>query len=333
MSSRMNSRMRALVLGAWLAGCSSTVGGSANDAATDVASATDVSATDVSTTDASLTCTLPNGRTCAAGTTCPAGDPCGNTCACPAGGGAATCTLRDCPMMIDAGPPACDTTAQCPSNTVCEYPVGVCAARGACQGRRLCDDPNDYCGCTAGSYRACQPDRPTRSLGPCTLADASVDVSTVDASTGGCRSASDCADGRVCYFTVGACGATGRCEAVRDCASITPFCGCDGATFMDCPGDLTTTPARRAGACASADAGSPDAAVCGGASIGPTGRECLGPADGTLPVWCCTGWDCDQSHAACDSLPPVCAEGESPTVAMGCWGPCVPTTNCAPRRM
>lgn len=211
----------------------------------------------------------------------------------------------------------------------CTLPNGtICAAGAQCR---------FGCGtCT------CPPGGGTAQCGGLACADVPPPDIAIDIPTASsCASSDDCLGGRVCYFAVGACGARGTCNYARDCASITPYCGCDGETFMDCPGGETTSPASRTGACPTpdagpvdagpVDAGTPDAALCAGASIGPDRRSCLGPADGSLPLWCCTGWDCDQSHAACDSLPPRCAEGEVPTVAGACWGPCVPMANCARR--
>ena len=73
-----------------------------------------------------------------------------------------------------------------------------------------------------------------------------------------------------------------------------------------------------------------DAAQCAGASLGRGGSYCAGPADGPLPVTCCTGWSCDERLAACNRLPPTCPGGEVASVSNGCYGPCVPATHCAP---
>lgn len=42
---------------------------------------------------------------------------------------------------------------------------------------------------------------------------------------------------------------------------------------------------------------------------------------------CVFGRSCDGT-AACPALPPECPEGEVPSVADGCWGPCLPPTEC-----
>lgn len=200
-------------------------------------------------------------------------------------------------------PPAIDAQTGCPLGN------GTLCARGqSCPSPDGCNtcfcDQNGFLVCTA---RAC-----------------------VDAGPPGCASASDCRNGfEECYFPEGACGAQGRCGPITDCAQITPYCDCNGTTFMDCPG-RPTRPNRGRGACSpTVDAGvRPDSAVCEGAAIHPI-SGCLGPADGPLPVECCVGWICDPERVACDSLPPTCPAGYRASVLRGCWGPCVPAENCA----
>ena len=43
---------------------------------------------------------------------------------------------------------------------------------------------------------------------------------------------------------------------------------------------------------------------------------------------CVKGFDC-SSPVLCNALPPTCVAGKVPSVAGGCWGPCVPATECA----
>jgi hypothetical protein len=160
---------------------------------------------------------------------------------------------------------------------------------------------------------------------------------SVDAGAGGCLTASDCGSGRECRFTTAGCGVRGECGFISDCAAVTPYCSCAGETFLACPSAPERAWVSR-GACASdggaaVDAGpSPDSAACGGASLGRGGAYCAGPADGPLPVTCCTDWNCDQRLAACNSLPPACPSGQVAVVANSCYGPCVPAANCAPIR-
>lgn len=251
-------------------------------------------ATDVTpVVDAPTGCPLGNGTFCPRGQTCPSADGC-NICACDLRGNLA-CTARAC---LDAGPAPCVL----PNGTTC--PAGQsCPAGDGC----------NRCFCGNDGTLAC------------------TGLACVDAGATGCASARDCRNGfEECYFPEASCAARGTCGPLTDCAMIAPYCGCDGVTFMDCPG-RPTRPNRGRGACATTvDAGvRPDAAICNGAAIGPGGNYCAGPDDGPLPVECCFGWRCDPSTVACNALPPTCPAGYVASVNYGCWGPCVPRGNCA----
>lgn len=43
---------------------------------------------------------------------------------------------------------------------------------------------------------------------------------------------------------------------------------------------------------------------------------------------CVVGFDCDGSKVLCNALPPLCEPGSTPSVVGGCWGQCVPVTEC-----
>ncbi|MDB4929886.1 MAG: Kazal-type serine protease inhibitor domain protein [Myxococcaceae bacterium] len=207
----------------------------------------------------------------------------------------------------------------------CTLPNGRSCAQG-----QVCPAGDDCNTCVCS---------PATGLAVCTMKPcvAPVDGGFVgaDAGPGACDTARDCGPDRECRFTTPGCGVTGTCGFISDCAAVQPYCSCAGQTFLACP----TAPERAwvtRGACAS-DGGAaadvnpaPDSAACGGASIGPGGRYCAGPTDRPLPLTCCTGWNCDQRLAACNSLPPSCPPGEVASVAGLCWGPCVPATHCAP---
>ena len=209
-----------------------------------------------------------------------------------------------------------DVAADAPGS--CRLPLG-----GTCPVGQTCPagDNCNQCACAAaGTVAMC-------TAKPC--------VAPMDAGLGGCRSASDCSPAQQCNFTAAGCGVLGVCGFISDCATIQPYCSCTGETFMDCPGTAGRAWASR-GACAT-DGGAPvdaapqpDAAQCAGASLGRGGSYCAGPADGPLPVTCCTGWSCDERLAACNRLPPTCPGGEVASVSNGCYGPCVPATHCAP---
>lgn len=43
---------------------------------------------------------------------------------------------------------------------------------------------------------------------------------------------------------------------------------------------------------------------------------------------CVVDADCNQAHAICKSLPPVCPPGKTPIVVNGCWGGCIAVAEC-----
>lgn len=285
------SNLLRLVTLSLLGACSAVV--TQGDGGVDAAVALDRPALDART-DAPAVCTLPGGWRCARGEVCPSPDGC-NSCQCGFDGNV-QCTLRAC---VDAGRPGCALPDGqfCPRGQSCPLPDGC-----------------NSCFCGSDGVLAC------------------TGVVCVDAGRPGCASDVDCdRNTEECVFTVGSCGERGRCVPQSDCANIAPFCGCDGSTFMGCPG-RPGRPARREGACEISDAGVPADADCTGAHIGRGGGYCSAPDDGALPVECCTGWNCDTNMALCDSLPPRCPAGLANTVGGGCWGPCVPPTHCAPLR-
>jgi Cys-rich repeat protein len=64
-----------------------------------------------------------------------------------------------------------------------------------------------------------------------------------------------------------------------------------------------------------------------------TNEDCLSSA-GEL-AYCVNGtcvfeFDCDQNHAFCDMIPPICPDGQVITVVNGCFGPCVDPGLCEP---
>lgn len=146
----------------------------------------------------------------------------------------------------------------------------------------------------------------------------------------GCRTARDCNANQQCVYSAPGCGLAGRCAPLTDCAAVATYCGCDGQSFEDCPAAVGQPFAAR-GACTSLDAGAPpdNGPRCEGAHFDRTRQHCVGPSDQPLPVDCCTGWDCDPSHALCNAVRPRCPEGAISPVVGQCWGPCVPVTACA----
>lgn len=234
---------------------------------------------------------------------------------------------------VDTGTAVADgsTTMDVPADvrTSCLLPGG-----GLCLVGQSCRHPDgcNTCSCHGGGeYAAC-------TLIGCVPTDAGPSFDRQapnDLGPGGCYSSADCGAERECRFTVSGCGALGTCGFITDCAAVVPYCSCSGETFMACPTApdrpwVTRGACERDGGAPSDVPPSPDSAVCGGASLGRGGGYCAGPADGPLPVTCCTGWNCDPRMVACNSIPPTCAAGEVPSVSFSCYGPCIPATHCAP---
>jgi hypothetical protein len=57
---------------------------------------------------------------------------------------------------------------------------------------------------------------------------------------------------------------------------------------------------------------------------------CVGADGRAVDASCCAPYDCDQSHAACDRIPPNCPRGQSASILNLCYGPCVDIALCAP---
>jgi len=44
----------------------------------------------------------------------------------------------------------------------------------------------------------------------------------------------------------------------------------------------------------------------------------------------CAAAECEPTQASCEAPAPQCAQGQTPSVVKGCWGPYVPVTSCDP---
>lgn len=263
---------------------------------------------DANSSDATAGCTLQNGGFCPVGSVCPAGDGC-NSCMCMANG-VLGCTTIGC---IDASMPRpCRSGAECANGQECVFTNSSCGATGECMAITPCFQPETFCSCAGVTYQACRANQPTRNAGVC---EGPPPV--------GCNPMRTCSPDQECVYPVGACGVDGRCSPITDCAATASFCGCDGTTFRGCP-NRPTQPAAGVGSCS----GSSDAGVsCAGARLNANGA-CVDSAGATAPVTCCSGYNCNQMTAACESLPPTCPAGFVPSVVGACWGPCVPRELC-----
>jgi hypothetical protein len=99
-----------------------------------------------------------------------------------------------------------------------------------------------------------------------------------------------------------------ECVYDADCTLINDCCSCEGIskneTLPDCPlmGCFAPT-------CESIGMSIPTA-VCRASH-------------------CVVNADCNQAHAQCDSIPPMCGPGTTPLVVNGCWGGCIDITECS----
>jgi hypothetical protein len=98
-----------------------------------------------------------------------------------------------------------------------------------------------------------------------------------------------------------------QCTVDSDCTLVNDCCTCSGIgtkdTAPDCPMMECFAPA-----CNSIGLPNP-MAVCRAGQ-------------------CVVDSDCNQAHALCNSIPPVCAPGNTPVVVNGCWGGCIEIQEC-----
>ena len=99
----------------------------------------------------------------------------------------------------------------------------------------------------------------------------------------------------------------------------TPECSAAGecTLFSDCCSCMALAPGESAPTClADCDTDRCTAMGITDANVACTAGSCNAGID-------CTG------EVLCDALPPTCKPGEVPSVRNGCWGGCVPATECA----
>jgi hypothetical protein len=109
--------------------------------------------------------------------------------------------------------------------------------------------------------------------------------------------------------TVGLAGAAGsgypECQTAEDCTMVSDCCGCR-AEPRDSQGSCALLCVRDA---------------CAEEAIDPGEVACVYGR-------CVIGRPCDGS-AGCPASPPICPEGTEASVVDGCWGACLPPTECA----
>lgn len=104
--------------------------------------------------------------------------------------------------------------------------------------------------------------------------------------------------------------------------------GSGGSAFPECQSDADCVLLDDCCTCGGVPAGTPGCeldcvqSACSAAGLEPTAALCRAGR-------CVLDLDCNQNHAACESLPPSCPPGETATVVGPCWGPCAPLAECA----
>lgn len=141
-------------------------------------------------------------------------------------------------------------------------------------------------------------------------------------------------DGRQCA-TIGGCECVGAdCgelfASTDECELVYAACGPDRCAEQELPNDDCDGPPQSfgwrwdGGACEEVWR-----CGCSGAScdaLYANERECAG-AYGSCPA---AATNCDPNDTFCRAFPPVCRDGEVPSVIDSCWGPCVPFAECGP---
>jgi hypothetical protein len=98
-----------------------------------------------------------------------------------------------------------------------------------------------------------------------------------------------------------------ECEVAEDCQLVEDCCTCDAIPAGETPEECL--------------------AQCEQSACSAFGR----PKDAQIACVagrCVAGFECNWALTVCDAAPPDCADGTTASVIDGCYGPCVPTTEC-----
>ena len=99
-----------------------------------------------------------------------------------------------------------------------------------------------------------------------------------------------------------------ECSVSTDCTVVNNCCNCQGIAVTEPP------------------------PICDDSNCKASVCELFGlpkPPGGCSVGQCVAGFDCDTSKVLCESLPPPCGPDETISVDGICWGPCVPSAECA----
>jgi hypothetical protein len=110
-----------------------------------------------------------------------------------------------------------------------------------------------------------------------------------------CTRNADCG-ARLCVFPSDRCSMTGVCDVPAPCSEPSPWCGCDGVTYLSCWPDR---PTARPGPCEAIDGGPPPDLCMTPMDCGPA-RECV------FPIGACGAPGTCQSITDCAMIVPYC---------------------------